>query len=125
MDLYNNYIIDNTLTYTENINLHGFSVMLGNSVRMENWKCLAGNASNVPDYSTTYWYLAQGNADGRTVSDNGHKYHGLSFFNRATYDYDSKYLCSSTFRADASSKYQEKWGYFPSVVLGWIVSNES
>ncbi|MGL6021768.1 MAG: hypothetical protein ACRC0A_01485 [Chitinophagaceae bacterium] len=42
MDLYNNYIIDNTITYTENINLHGFSVMLGNSVRMENWKRLAG-----------------------------------------------------------------------------------
>ncbi|MGL6021769.1 MAG: hypothetical protein ACRC0A_01490 [Chitinophagaceae bacterium] len=76
-------------------------------------------------YSTTYWYLAQGNADGRTVSDNGNKYHGLSFFNRATYDCDSKYLFSSTFRADANSKYQEKWGYFPSVGLGWSVSNES
>lgn len=30
-----------------------------------------------------------------------------------------------TMRADGSSKYQEKWGYFPSVGTAWVVSEES
>ncbi len=35
-----------------------------------------------------------------------------------------KYLLSATMRADGSSKYQEKWGYFPSVGAAWNISEE-
>ena len=50
----------------------------------------------------------------------------LSFFGRVNYDYDSKYLVSLTFRADASSKFSKdnRWGYFPSAALAWRVSSE-
>lgn len=50
----------------------------------------------------------------------------LSFFARANYDYDSKYLLSATFRADGSSKFAEgnKWGYFPSLAAAWRISAE-
>ena len=50
----------------------------------------------------------------------------LSFFGRANYDYDSKYLLSVTFRADASSKFskENRWGYFPSAALAWRISSE-
>ncbi|KAB2866356.1 MAG: TonB-dependent receptor, partial [Bacteroidales bacterium] len=36
-----------------------------------------------------------------------------------------KYLTTITFRADASSKYQEKWGYFPSIGFGWNLTKEN
>ncbi|KAA6336996.1 TonB-dependent receptor SusC [termite gut metagenome] len=51
----------------------------------------------------------------------------LSFFGRANYDYQSKYLLSATFRADGSSKFSKgnKWGYFPSAALAWRISSES
>lgn len=50
----------------------------------------------------------------------------FSFFGRANYDFDSKYLLSATFRADGSSKFSEgnRWGYFPSAALAWRVSAE-
>ena len=50
----------------------------------------------------------------------------LSYFGRVNYDFDSKYLLSATFRADASSKFSEenRWGYFPSVAIAWRISSE-
>jgi TonB-linked SusC/RagA family outer membrane protein len=51
----------------------------------------------------------------------------ISYLGRITYDYKSKYLFQSSFRTDGSSNFApgRKWGYFPSVSLGWIASNES
>lgn len=50
----------------------------------------------------------------------------FSFFGRANYDFDSKYLLSATFRADGSSKFAEgnRWGYFPSAAFAWRMSAE-
>ena len=50
----------------------------------------------------------------------------LSWFGRANYNYDDKYLLSVTFRADASSRFSEenRWGYFPSAALAWRISSE-
>jgi iron complex outermembrane receptor protein len=49
-----------------------------------------------------------------------------SFFTRLQYDFDSKYLLTATMRADGSSKFGEnnKYGYFPSVGLGWNIHKE-
>ena len=50
----------------------------------------------------------------------------LSFFTRANYNYDDKYLISATFRADGSSKFakENRWGYFPSAAIAWRISSE-
>jgi len=50
----------------------------------------------------------------------------LSFFGRANYDYKSRYLFTTTFRADGSSKFlgDNRWGYFPSAAVAWKVSEE-
>jgi TonB-linked SusC/RagA family outer membrane protein len=50
----------------------------------------------------------------------------LSFFTRANYDYQGKYILAATFRADGSSKFSEqnRWGYFPSAALAWRISAE-
>ena len=50
----------------------------------------------------------------------------LSWFGRANYNFQDKYLLSATFRADASSKFakQNRWGYFPSAALAWRISSE-
>ncbi|WKN45430.1 SusC/RagA family TonB-linked outer membrane protein [Tunicatimonas pelagia] len=50
-----------------------------------------------------------------------------SFFGRIGYNYKGKYLLQSNFRADGSSRFapDERWGFFPSLSLGWVVSEES
>src|SRR5690606_3245300 len=50
----------------------------------------------------------------------------FSLFGSATYVYDSKYMVTANFRADASSRFSEnnRWGYFPSISAGWKISDE-
>ena len=51
----------------------------------------------------------------------------LSFFGRMNYAYKDRYLVEANFRADASSRFAKghRWGRFPSVSLGWRMSEES
>lgn len=51
----------------------------------------------------------------------------VSYFARFGYNFREKYMLNATFRADGSSKFQEsnRWGYFPSVSAGWVMSEES
>lgn len=49
-----------------------------------------------------------------------------SAYAKVNYSFDDRYLAELSFRADGSSKFGpgEKWGYFPSIALGWNVNNE-
>lgn len=124
-DSYNNSIIDNTLTYTDSFGKHNINVMAGHSSRWENYRMLQGEAKNIAgDGSNQYDYVSLGDADTRLASDDGFSYRGLSFFGRVHYDFDGKYLVSATIRRDGTSKYQEHWGTFPSIGLGWVISQE-
>ncbi len=51
----------------------------------------------------------------------------MSFLGRVAYGYNNKYLLTTSIRADGSSKFgkENKWAYFPSVALGWTLSEES
>jgi hypothetical protein len=51
----------------------------------------------------------------------------VSYFGRVHYNFQEKYLLNATFRADASSRFARgnRWGYFPSVSAGWVVTNEN
>ncbi|MDO9340459.1 MAG: TonB-dependent receptor [Bacteroidales bacterium] len=117
-------IIDNLLTYKNKIDQQSFSVLLGQSTRMEKWETLSGSALDVPGIDNQSKYLVTGSFKDRYAWDGAAVYNGLSFFTRSTYNNSDKYLATVTFRADASSKYQDKWGFFPSLGLGWVLSQE-
>lgn len=127
----NNWVWDNTATYRDSFEKNNFSVMVGNSVRKERWELLRIEGTDIPEGQEEYWYVSNGiqtpqvltNSD--NWADNGTEYRGISFFGRVMYDYDSKYLLTATMRADGTSKYQTQWGYFPSVGLGWVATNEN
>ncbi len=118
------HILDNLLTYTNSTNQHAYSLLLGQSTRIERGYGLSGFALNVPSFDDQSKYLSVGSTTGRNSNDNGYVNHGVSFFGRGTYNFNDRYLATLTFRADASSKYQEKWGYFPSLGLGWVLTKE-
>ncbi|MFV0606319.1 MAG: SusC/RagA family TonB-linked outer membrane protein, partial [Niabella sp.] len=50
----------------------------------------------------------------------------LGFMGQLSYDFNRKYLFYASYRADASSRFgaNNKWGYFPAIGAGWVVSDE-
>lgn len=66
-----------------------------------------GTVPIIPTYTITEWTMA-------------------SFFGRAEYNYNGKYLFTGTFRADGSSRFSRnnKWGYFPSAAVAWNIAEE-
>jgi len=117
-------IVDNLLTFTNSVDRQSYSIMLGQSTRVEKDEFMGGFAQNVPGFDDQSKYISMGSYLGRNAWDGAGRYHGLSFFTRGTYNLADTYFATFTFRADGSSKYQEKWGYFPSVGLGWNLTNE-
>jgi TonB-linked SusC/RagA family outer membrane protein len=117
-------IIDNLLTYRDKIDDNSFTVLLGQSTRIEKYESLSGYAQDVPGFDEQSKYLVTGSYKDRNAWDGASVYNGLSFFTRGTYNKSDKYLATFTFRADASSKYQDKWGFFPAAGLGWVLTEE-
>ncbi len=122
---YNNWIWDNTLTYSDTWGKSSLKVMLGLSTREESNYYLGGVAQEVPDGKDSYQYISLGNSQGRTVGDDGFRYRALSYFGRLNYSFDDRYTLMLTLRRDGSSKYNDKWGTFPSVGAAWTLTNES
>ena len=123
---------ENTLNYVKSWGEHNFDFLIGQS--LEKW----GNGSSVGvknsnslfpgSYNHAYIDNTQG-LDVANTSINGapHSQGALSsFFGRINYNYKEKYLLSVVLRADGSSNFARghRWGYFPSVSAGWVMSNE-
>ena len=121
---FNNWIWDNTLTYSDQWGKHGFKAMLGLSLREERYRNLWAVAQDVPAGKDSYKYISLGNTEGRVTGDDGNRYRGFSYFVRLNLNYDDRYMLMFTIRRDGSSKYNEKWGTFPSVGAAWVLTNE-
>jgi TonB-linked SusC/RagA family outer membrane protein len=122
---------DNVLTYGFNLDEHNFTAMVGNSVYQNKGSFLYGNNSDLKFSDLEHAYLANAtNTDLQLMGLGGAPYTDymrLSYFGRLNYDYKERYMVNATFRADASSHFAKgnRWGYFPSISAGWVVSNES
>ncbi|MBK6344529.1 MAG: TonB-dependent receptor [Bacteroidales bacterium] len=126
ISLYYNQIWDNVLTFNKNINKHNLTVMAGSSFKDEGSQILKATAKNFPTDQEQSWYINQSlNVLPESVGDDGKREYGMSYFSRLAYIFNNKYLFYATMRADGSNKYQEKWGYFPTLAAGWIISEES
>ncbi len=79
--------------------------------------------SSTPSYQT---YNAKGEVLS-TVAASDYRHVLLSYYGRLNYSYDGKYLVTATMRRDASSRFSKsnRWGTFPSVALGWTLTEES
>ena len=59
-----------------------------------------------------------------TNSEVFRKYRTASFIGRFSYDYRSKYFVDFNFRYDGAQYFADKWGFFPSASVGWMLTNE-
>ncbi|HVY74793.1 MAG TPA: SusC/RagA family TonB-linked outer membrane protein [Puia sp.] len=133
----------NTLRYANKIGKHDFSILAGSEYIHGMGKgslTTRGNyyitdSSNLT-VSPNLWTLNFGQASTQTnnstiIGDNGiatpYEQALFSLFGRIDYNYDGKYLLSATIRRDGSSAFapDKRYGNFPSVTVGWRISQES
>ena len=133
-----NWSIENTLTYDlPMLGGHKISVMAGQSFQSSAWSFNVGgtNKVNVGDQLATLkgWDSAWlsnfkvVNATDVTLTGKPNDEEYLSsWFGRATWDWNETYMATVTVRYDGSSIFTrgKRWGFFPSVSGGWVVSNE-
>src|SRR6185295_18594589 len=120
-----NWILENTLTYERKIKDHSIRALIGQGAQEYKFYHIASSVQNVPDGNGNQ-YLSLGTASSANVTDNGALDRVSSYFGRVNYSYKDRYLLTATMRADGSSKFSEdnRWGYFPSVGVGWIITKE-
>lgn len=79
---------------------------------------------NFRDYGKNIDTKANGELEGKSDFDN--QYVLLSFFGRANFVYNDKYIVTATLRNDMSSRFspENRSGFFPSAAFGWVISKE-
>ena len=124
--------LENTLNWVKSFDKHNIDVLLGQSV--EKWGY--GNGVNVTNSNSLFpgsfdhAYIANANVVDPSLTSIGGSPEAQgalsSFFGRVNYNYDETYLLSLVLRADGSSNFARghRWGYFPSITAGWVISNE-
>lgn len=118
-----NWNADLLLTYNKQIKDHTISAMVGYTAQEENWDQLKSEGSNFPNDEIQIFQ----NAETIKMTSERYSWSLLAYFARADYNYKDKYLLSASFRREGSSHFgtDNQWGDFPSVSVGWRLSEES
>lgn len=121
------YLFEFTGNYIKTIDNHSFNVLMGYSFQRFTDKWLtAGNNDFITD-AFEYNNLGAGAYPSPTVGSSAKQHEMASFFGRFNYTYKDRYLLTATLRADGASNFAKnhKWGYFPSLALGWRFTEEN
>lgn len=111
------------LNYINNFGKHSVNSGLVFEIIEENYHYFSTSRGNFP--STVVDMLTAGNAENQiTNTESQRKYRSASLIGHFSYDYASKYFVDFNFRYDGAQYFAEKWGFFPSVSLGWMLTNE-
>ncbi len=122
--------LDNVLKYDIFKGLHTINAMVGNTIYQYKGSKIEGENADVAFNDLEHAYLnnATNAEDWARIRLQGYPYDEnklLSYFGRVQYNYNETYLLNFTMRADGSSNFAEghRWGYFPSVSAGIVLSN--
>ena len=130
---YYHWTWDNTITFNKTFNRHRLSVLAGTTSEKYSLDGYGASRPDVPA-NPNLWYIGDGNQNlqyNNAISYDGYPapymYTRNSYLGRVFYSYDDKYLLTATMRADGSSVFstQNRWGYFPGISAGWVISKES
>lgn len=120
-----NWTTNNYATFDKMFGDHRINVVAGHSAEAYTYD---GNANQYEGFPSPYFTLTNANTEltATRQSVSYEQYRFLSYFGRARYGYKDKYHAEISYRADGSSRFgaQNRWGYFPGVSLGWVMSEE-
>ncbi|MBD1393403.1 SusC/RagA family TonB-linked outer membrane protein [Mucilaginibacter glaciei] len=125
-----NYTWDNLITYNNEFGKHKFDVTLGNTFEYHQQDFSSNSVQGLPFRSL--WYNLQsattvnGIAPIISVGSGYSKQTIASFYGRANYTFNNRYLLTGTIRTDVNSLFApgKQRGWFPSAAAAWIVSEE-
>ncbi|REL24895.1 TonB-dependent receptor [Rhodohalobacter sp. SW132] len=120
------WVLENILSYNHEIDAHSFDVTMLYSAEKEIYQNTS--ITGVGFFSDALLYHQIGSADNISGGSSKYEQTWLSQMGRLNYSYDSRYLFSFTARRDGASVFgsnTSKYGFFPSVALGWNIANES
>ncbi len=112
------------INYNKTYNDHSFNLLAGYEDNFNSVESLGASANNMELDNFPYLDLAP--VDYMTNSGNKYETAYRSFFGRLIYNYKDKYHIQANIRKDGSSRFHSnyRWGTFPSVSVGWTLSNE-
>ena len=121
--------IENVLTYDKSVNGHSFSIVLGQSAKENKSRFLWGRGNDMIAYmgdKANIDFTSDLPAKRESKGDYRDPSKLASYFGRLSYNYDERYMFQFTMRRDGSSNFgsNNKWATFPSVSLGWNITNE-
>jgi TonB-linked SusC/RagA family outer membrane protein len=129
-----NWAIENLLTYDRTFaEKHKINAVAMYSAEQTKYNSSSISRKNIAGDNFQYFNLGQSSTssnDDITINPGyqGYQVSGLmSWMGRVMYSYDDRYMLSTTFRSDASSRLAEghKWHSYPAVSLGWNINKES
>jgi len=133
------FTLENTLSYIlPKLGKHTIDVMVGQSFERSNWSTGMNMSFAVPqeyinslvlkgwDYDIPTNYKDNKYFQGWGGYDNPTAGSIASFFGRINWNYAEKYMLTAILRADGSNNFARghRWGYFPSVSAGWVITEE-
>ena len=121
----NRWVWDNTATIIKKFGDHSFNLLVGTTAEEIRFNKVSGKRLDVPE-NKNLWYLNAGSTIGATNLHEGDKSSRNSYLGRLNYNFKDKYFLTATGRYDATSRLPKdnRWGFFPSVGLGWAISSE-
>lgn len=120
------YLMELTASYSKTFKEHSLKVLGGYSFQKFTTEGVsAGNTEFLID-GFSYHNIGSGEAAKPTVGSWATKSSMGSYFGRLNYTYANRYLFEATLRADGASNFNpdNRWGFFPSVAVGWVMSEE-
>jgi len=124
-----NWLWENTLTYNQSFGKHSVDGLVGVTSQDNFGEFISGGRQRLIGEDPSLFYL---NAGDVTTATNGNGTFGgnwglHSYLGRVNYTYDGRYLLTLSGRVDGSSRFGDnnRYGFFPSVGLGWNVSREA
>jgi len=118
-----NYGMDNIITYSPTFENHTLEVTVGHIFQKHTVNTGNARGEQYPDDLVEYVSAA----NQRDGSAGQTEFSLVSYLSRVNYAYKNKYLVGASFNREASSRFgsNNRWGNFPSVSLGWRISDES
>lgn len=122
-----NWLWENTVTWNYATDEHRLNVVGGITAQSFYTEFLGGARTNIAGSDESLWYLNAGDAEGATNFNGASDWRMLSYLFRTNYTYMDKYMFTGSLRVDGSSRFGEdnRYGYFPSLAVGWDLARES
>ncbi len=127
VDQYSRWNFENVLTYDKTINDHHFTLMAGTTAFKDMHENISGEKADVIFDDFEHSYIDNATDPESANAGGGYSEHTVSsLFGRLNYDLKDRYMLTATIRRDGSSRFgsENKYGYFPSVAGGWVISRE-